>query len=51
MGYVRRDPPAPPQSADGWVRPLDWPVPIAAEGNESCCFAPERHAFPQPQPQ
>jgi hypothetical protein len=26
MGYVRRDQHEPPE--DGWVRPLDWPVPI-----------------------
>jgi len=26
MGYVRRDDHEPP--ADGWLRPLDWPVPI-----------------------
>ncbi|OLF07563.1 hypothetical protein BLA60_26975 [Actinophytocola xinjiangensis] len=26
MGYVRRDEHQPP--ADGWLRPLDWPVPI-----------------------
>lgn len=27
LGYVRRDELEPP--ADGWMRPLDWPVPIA----------------------
>lgn len=27
MGYVRRDEHEPPE--DGWLRPLDWPVPIA----------------------
>jgi hypothetical protein len=26
MGYVRKDEHEPP--ADGWLRPLDWPVPI-----------------------
>ncbi|MGH3762230.1 VOC family protein [Actinophytocola sp.] len=26
MGYARRDEVEPPE--DGWVRPLDWPVPI-----------------------
>ncbi len=117
MGYVRRDLLDPPQSADGWTRPIDWPVPIVdpdghgpliwviavpetktvknrlhldvvgdtshllelgamllrghdrpaggessdfgageiewdvladPEGNEFCCFAPGRHAFPRP---
>ena len=28
MGYVRRDSVEPAQSEDGWVRPVDWPVPI-----------------------
>ena len=27
MGYVRKDELEPPE--DGWLRPLDWPVPIA----------------------
>lgn len=32
IGYVRKDDHEPPE--DGWVRPLDWPVPIVDPAGE-----------------
>ncbi|SDX71618.1 hypothetical protein SAMN05661080_00933 [Modestobacter sp. DSM 44400] len=46
---VRASDDRPGHEADFAAGEVSWDVLVDPEGNEFCCFAPRRHAFPQPE--